>query len=398
MHDFRHGSFERMPVTMTPMRRTKPAEAVSVLLLLACSQPALMSIYNGTTSGAPAYTWLAAFAVFGVTLIADLGMRLVLDQSRAAAIGIFCVLLLSAFVMLILVSGMAKYAQSGTLLLVAVRLPRITSPRGTWLIVGAIEIIWVATLAWQESLAAVLGSGSAIAAAMIYSVTFAQQELRERGMRTALALANAELSASRELLAENSRAAERLRISRDIHDALGHHLAALSIQLDVASRRPPELAMQDVREAHAITRLMLSDVRDVVGTLRRDACTDATALIRPLCRNIGDLSIHLELPDGPLLVDTGRAEALVRCVQEVITNTLKHATARHLRIKLTPIAGGIKVRAWDDGRGAQQLQPGAGLTGMRERFAQFGGEVAVTTNAGSGFVLEAFVPTEKTPA
>jgi signal transduction histidine kinase len=378
---------------MGPVRRTKPAEVGGILLFLACSQPALMSIYKGTMSGAQAYTWLAAFAVFGIVLLADLAMRVVLDQSRAAAIGIFCALLLSAFVMLVLVSGLAKYAQSGTLLLAAARLPRITSERRAWLAVGAIEILWLAILSWQESLAAVLGSGSAIAAALVYSVTFAQQELRERAARAALSLANAELLASRELLAENSRAAERLRISRDIHDALGHHLAALSIQLDVASRRAPELAVQDIREAHAITRLMLSDVRDVVGTLRREASTDAAALIRPLCRNIGDLSIHLEVPKDALPVDAVRAEALLRCVQEVITNTLKHATAGNLWITLTPAAGGMTVRARDDGRGTQQLRPGTGLTGMRERFAQFGGEVSVSSNAGSGFALQAFIPT-----
>ncbi len=378
---------------MVLMRRTKPADVVGILLLLACSQPALMSIYKGTMSGAEAYIWLAAFAVFGIVFLADLAMRIVLDQSRAAAIWIFCALVVSAFVMLVLVSGLAKYAQSAILLLAAVRLPRITSERGTWLTVGAIEILWLAILSWQDSLAAVLGSGSAIAAALVYSVTFAQRELHEGAVRASLALANAELLASRELLAENSRSAERLRISRDIHDALGHHLVALSIQLDVASRRPPELAGPDIREAHAITRLMLSDVRDVVGTLRREASTDAAALIRPLCRNIGDLSVHLEVPEGALPVDAIRAEALVRCVQEVITNTLKHATARNLWITLAPVAGGMTVRTSDDGRGAQQVQPGTGLTGMRERFAQFGGEVEVTSNAGRGFVLQAFVPT-----
>ena len=365
-------------------------------MLLACSQPALMSIYNGTMSGAQAYAWLAAFAVFSIALLADMGMRFVLDQSRAAAIAIFCALLLSSFVMTILVSGLAKYAQSATLMLAAIRLPGITSQRGAWLTVGAIEILWIAILAWQESLAAVLGSGSAIAAALIYSVTFAQRELRDGAVRASLALANAELLASRELLAENSRAAERLRISRDIHDALGHHLVALSIQLDVASRRPPELAVQDIREAHAMTRLMLSDVRDVVGTLRREASTDAAALIRPLCRKIGDLSIHLEAPEGALPVDAIRAETLVRCVQEVITNTLKHARARNLWVTLAPVAGGMTVHTSDDGRGTQQLQPGTGLTGMRERFAQFGGKVEVASSAGRGFVLNAFVPTGNT--
>jgi signal transduction histidine kinase len=380
------------------MRRTKPAEAVGVLLFLACSQLALMSINDGTMSGARAYAWLAAFTVFGVTLLADLAMRTVLDQSRAGAIGIFCTLLLSAFAMLVLVSGIAKYAQSGILILVAARLPRITSERGAWLMVGAIEIVWLVILYSQVSLAAALGGGAAIAAGLVYSVAFSQQEMRELATRTALALANAELRASRELLAENSRAAERLRISRDIHDALGHHLAALSIRLDVASRRAPELAVEDIREAHAITRLMLSDVRDVVGTLRREANTDAVALIRPMCGSIGDLSIHLDAPEDALPVDAARAEALVRCVQEVITNTLKHATARNLWITLTRVAGGMTIRARDDGRGTQQLQPGTGLTGMRERFVQLGGEVTITTSAGSGFALQAFVPTADTPA
>jgi signal transduction histidine kinase len=380
------------------MRRTKPAEAVGVLLFLACSQLALMSINDGTMSGARAYAWLAAFTVFGVTLLADLAMRIVLDQSRAGAIGIFCTLLLSAFAMLVLVSGIAKYAQSGILILVAARLPRITSERGAWLMVGAIEIVWLVILYSQVSLAAALGGGAAIAAGLVYSVAFSQQEMRELATRTALALANAELRASRELLAENSRAAERLRISRDLHDALGHHLAALSIRLDVASRRAPELAIEDVREAHAITRLMLSDVRDVVGTLRREANTDAVALIRPMCGSIGDLSIHLDAPEDALPVDAARAEALVRCVQEVITNTLKHATARNLWITLTRVAGGMTIRARDDGRGTQQLQPGTGLTGMGERFIQLGGEVTITTSAGSGFALQAFVPTADTPA
>ena len=375
------------------MKRTRPVEFAAILLLLACSQPALMSIYYGTMSGPRAYVWLVAFAVFGVTVLADLAMRIVLDQSRAVGIIILSTLLLSAFVMLVLVSGINKYAQGAVLILLAARLPSITSERGAWVMVAVIEILWIAILAVQESWVAVLGSGSAIAAAMVYSVTFSQQSMRERASTTELALLNTELRASRELLAESSRAAERLRISRDIHDALGHHLAALSIQLDVASRRPPELAMQDVREAHAITRLMLSDVRDVVGTLRRGTCMDAVALIRTLCRKIGPLSIHLEAPEGALLIDTARAEALVRCVQEIITNTLKHASARNLWITLAPVKAGMTVRAWDDGRGTKELQPGAGLTGMRERFTQLGGEVEISTNAGSGFSVQAFMPT-----
>jgi signal transduction histidine kinase len=383
---------------MKPMRLVKPTELVSVLFWLACSLPTLMFIHSGTIRGPQAYAWIAAFAVFGATLIADMAMRIVDERSRAAGVGVVVALVISAFVTVTLSSGLAKYAAAVPLLLTANRLPKISSERATWVAVGVIELVLVVILLWQDSVAAAVGSGSAIAAGLIFSVTFSQQALRERAARTALAIANAELRASRELLAENSRAAERLRISRDLHDTLGHHLAALSIQLDVASRCAPEPVAQDIHEAHAITRLLLSDVRHVVGTLRRDMDADAVALIRPMCRNIGELAIHLEAPEGALPVDAAQAEALVRCVQEVITNTLKHARARNLRIQLAAVEGGIAVRASDDGRGAAQLQAGTGLTGMRERFAQLGGEVDVTTAAGNGFAVRAFMPSTRTPA
>jgi signal transduction histidine kinase len=393
-----------MLATINVMKNAEPAGLPrslywlgSLLFWLACSQPALMSIYREEISGPRAYMWIAAFTVFGAALIADMALRIVEERSRAAGIGIVCALLLSGFATAFLAIGPTKYAASMIVILAAGRLPRITSGRATWLTVGAIELVLLVNLSTQENVGVMLAVGGASAAALVFVVALAQQELRERAARTALAIANAELRANRELLAESSRAAERLRISRDLHDALGHHLVALSIQLDVASRRSTDPAAQDIREAHAITRLLLSDVRDVVGTLRREAYTDAVALIRPLCRSIGDLSVHLDVPDGAHPVDAARAEALVRCVQEVITNTLKHATAGNLWITVAPVAGGMTIRAWDDGRGTQRFQPGIGLTGMRERFAQFGGEVEVTTNAGRGFALQAFVPTSDTP-
>ena len=382
------------------MRYPRPTDLASLLFWLACSVLTLMSIYNGTITGARAYVWTAAFTVFGATLIALMATRFELftEERRRTVSASFFALVLSAFVMVALAVGPAKYPTAALLIFTGFRLPLLTSARRAWLAVGTIALLLVIILLLQDSWLAALCTGSAITAGLVYAVSFSQQAMRERATRTALAVANAELRASRELLAENSRAAERLRISRDLHDALGHHLVALSIQLDVASRRAPELARQDIHEAHSITRLLLSDVRDVVGTLRREGHTDAAALIRPLCRDIGDLSIHLEVPEGALPVDAAQAEALVRCVQEVITNTLKHAKASSLWIELAPVSGGITVRTRDNGRGAPLLQSGTGLTGMRERFAQLGGEVAITTNAGEGFAVHAFMPTRQTPA
>src|SRR4029450_7193839 len=124
-------------------------------------------------------------------LLADLAMRIVLDQNRGTAIGIFCTLLASAFAMLLMVDRLDKYPQSGIFIRVASRLPTITSERGTWLVLAGIEIVWIVILYQQESLAAVFGSGSAIAAAMVYSTVFVRQGMRERAVHAALALANA---------------------------------------------------------------------------------------------------------------------------------------------------------------------------------------------------------------
>ena len=93
-----------------------------------------------------------------------------------------------------------------------------------------------------------------------------------------------------------------------LHDTLGHHLTALSLQLDVAARLSEEPAADHIRQAHAITRLLLGDVRDVVSRLRETRQLDLAQAIR--WRSVGHdegLAIHLDLPDA-LSVDDLHAQ------------------------------------------------------------------------------------------
>src|SRR4030095_15871945 len=113
----------------------------------------------------------------------------------------------------------------------------------------------------------------------------------EAAARDELATVNRELLSTRALLAESSRVEERLRISRDLHDTLGHHLTALSLQLDVASRLTEGKAADHVRQAHAIAKLLLSDVRNVVSELRGSARVDITQAIRSLAADASALVI-----------------------------------------------------------------------------------------------------------
>src|SRR5882672_3108838 len=84
---------------------------------------------------------------------------------------------------------------------------------------------------------------------------------REATARLELARTNRELEATRELLANASRLAERERISRDLHDTLGHHLTALSLNLEAASHLAEGTALTQVDRAQQVTKLLLSDVR-----------------------------------------------------------------------------------------------------------------------------------------
>ena len=107
---------------------------------------------------------------------------------------------------------------------------------------------------------------------------------RERAAREELARANAELIATRALMVESSRASERLRISRDLHDTLGHHLTALSLQLDVASRLADGRAAEHIQQAHAIARLLLGRRARRGQPDARPGPVDLADAIRRLCR------------------------------------------------------------------------------------------------------------------
>jgi len=92
------------------------------------------------------------------------------------------------------------------------------------------------------------------------------------------------------------------------------------------------------------------------------------------------------------LRDPAGALAVLRCAQEIVTNAARHAAAQNLWLTLTQQEGSLMLSARDDGRGAQELRPGNGLRGMRERLESAGGTLLVKTAPGQGFSLCATVP------
>ncbi|QDH69663.1 sensor histidine kinase [Marilutibacter alkalisoli] len=209
---------------------------------------------------------------------------------------------------------------------------------------------------------------------------------------------NSELRATRALLAESARVNERTRISRELHDLLGHHLTALSLNLEVAGHLSEGRVKEHVHQAHTLARLLLTDVREAVSQLREGGAIDLAAALRPLAENVPALRIHMDIETPLTLDDPERAQVLLRCTQEIITNTVRHAGAGNLWVKAFRDGGTIVMEARDDGRGADSPVSGNGLRGMRERLLQYGGELQIETRPQAGFALRLTLPATVVPA
>ena len=350
--------------------------------------PTLLRIVNGHMSPGGLIVWTTAFPLFGLAF----GLMCLHRPGFWRRTTVRRVLLAVQAAAGLAMTGTAPDVfPAGTLVVVAAQLDEVPLPvASVWMVVQTLALGVIALKFFNVGVAATMAG--AFGGFQLFAFVTASLTSRERLAREHLSRAHTELLATRALLAESSRNEERLRISRDLHDTLGHHLTALSLQLDVASRLSDGKAAEHVRQAHAITRLLLSDVRDVVSELRGSGRVDLSRSIRSIAGDASGLAIHLQLPDALERDDEARADALLKCVQEIITNTTRHASARNLWIAIARDGDGISIHARDDGQGRNLIQPGNGLTGMRERFEALGGRIELRSSEGHGFEVNGHLP------
>ena len=195
-----------------------------------------------------------------------------------------------------------------------------------------------------------------------------------------------------ELRVTTGRLEERLRISRELHDRLGHHLAALNLNLEAAGRIAEALAA-----ARQVGRVLLAEVREAVADLRDTDRIDLCSALRTLAEELPTPRVHVEAPKALPLRDPQGALTVLRCAQEIVANAARHASAQNLWFELSHEGGALELFARDDGKGAAELQPGNGLRGMRERLSACGGRVDIITAPGQGFALDVRIPLEAAP-
>jgi len=332
------------------------------------------------------WLWLTCFFVFGATfgltrwnVSSPRGSRLQLASLAVQAI--------TALVMIVLV---CTGHEGALLVLVSAQLGWFMSLRRALLWVAIQAALMAAILAFGgRSTLSLMSTYVGFQVLALFSCFLAASE---GSARSGLARANNELRATGELLANTSRLTERERISRELHDTLGHHLTALSLNLEAARHLARDNTLVQIQRAQSVTKLLLSDLRGVVSALRGEDPIGLAQALRTLVARVAAPQIHLVISEDLPIDDPTRAHTVLRCVQEIITNSIRHSGAANLWIELGRTGNGIAIRARDDGRGAKELRPGHGLTGMRERLEQVGGRLEIETQPAKGFRLNAWIP------
>ena len=207
--------------------------------------------------------------------------------------------------------------------------------------------------------------------------------------RDRLARANADLLATRALLADTARDGERLRVARELHDVAGHKLTALRLNLRALQAASPSPQLQ---LAEQLSAELLGDIRGVVHALRDTGGLDIDTALRALAAPYPRPALRLAIDDDVVVDNPELAETVLRTVQEALTNAARHGQAGTLHVHLHRQGANLLVDIEDDGRAHAPLREGHGLTGMRERIAARGGELRIERSARGGVRIEASLP------
>jgi len=327
-------------------------------------------VLNGARSQTVFAEWAIAFVLFGIAFaLRPSGATLLIETGSVIAM------------VLLLCNGF-----EGTLLvLVAMQLGGLMSRRAsiTWIVVQNILLFTAIGIHWTPR------------SAMLIVPPYLGFQLLAFFAFEALAReasAHAELRAVNEILADSSRIAERLRISRDLHDILGHHLTALSLNLEATVQRTDGDARKHAEVAQSLAKKLLTDVREIAATMQDQSGVDIGHALESLVAEVPRPKIHLDIEPGIRIDDPERAHIVVRCTQEIVTNAVRHSSADNLWIEIRRDGESVRIHARDDGRGASGNGRGFGLRMMRDRLENAGGHLQIDARPGLGFEVVAMLP------
>ncbi|MCC3765854.1 histidine kinase [Glycomyces sp. TRM65418] len=356
------------------------------LVCLAVPVPVVaVHLQGDRLSGIPTAWWLAVFAVFAAAFMTGMWfMELAPRRVRLAALAVYSVLA----PVLVLTAPGTGWTPLLLVLTVAVSAYMVPPRVSTALVAANTAVAALATARVSDSpleIGMVAGLYLMLQAVSVLSVRAQQSEIESRHR---LAEAHVRLRAAAALQAESSRLDERLRIARDLHDLVGHQLTVLSLELEIASHRAGPETAESIDRAKGLTRQLLGDVRATVGEMRQDV-PRLRETLESVVVDLPEPVVHMRIDDS-VETDAEVTRALLRCVQEVVTNAIRHARAENLWIDIAQDGERVTFDARDDGLGSPGFEPGNGLRGMVERMEDLGGTVEFSGEG--GFRVRAAVP------
>jgi signal transduction histidine kinase len=218
-----------------------------------------------------------------------------------------------------------------------------------------------------------------------------------------------QLDASRHELAQQALLSERRRIARDVHDLVGHGLAAVMLQITGARhvlRRDAAAAEEALRTAEEMGRWSMQELRGTVALLRSDDASTAAAPL-PSAREIselvdraraGGLAVELRTRGDPSVTTSSVGVALYRIAQEALSNAAQHAPRARTVVQLEVVEGWAGLKATTSGptrteSGDETERPRYGVIGMRERAVALGGDFEAGPTA-EGWKVSCRIPFE----
>ena len=364
------------------LRRLKTQRLLLSTALLTWGMVSFLSLRSAP---AGSELWILGAALLAFILLFG---AVVLPERRLPPRWIRLALLTQAVLVLYLVASQPNDISAILFILIATQLPHHFSKPVAMGLLVALNLAYYGLLQY-------LGGPQGLFTVLMYFLFqlfgFAAVELmlREQFAKEKLAAVNRELLATRYLLKTSTRQQERLRISRDLHDVLGHQLTALSLNLEVASHTVPDEHKPMLQQNLAQARQLLSDVRSVVREIRSEEQLDLAAALSEL---VGQLpQCRLSVDDDMAIYSTALKQQLLFCLQEGISNGLRHGGADDFRLSCRRTDDKLTLCLADNG-GADNgpgTSAGSGLRGMEERLAPFDGRVALqVTSAGGRLTVE----------
>jgi signal transduction histidine kinase len=236
-------------------------------------------------------------------------------------------------------------------------------------------------------------------------VGFALHERGEQAQAADRRAAQAERD--REVAARVAVAEERGRIARELHDVVAHAVSVMVLQVGAVRHRMPASSAEDrdaLRNVEAAGRTALAEMRRLLDAMRREG-DDLELAPHPGLHGLAALvdevqaagldvrlRVHGEPADLPPALDL----SAYRIVQEGLTNTLKHGSARHADVDVRYDSGQLAIEVRDDGRGpGPSDELGHGLVGIGERVKIYGGDMSAGAADTGGFLLRARLPVDR---